>query len=90
MSDVKNPEELFDFPCHYQFKAVGQAGDEFYAAVIAAIGKLAAVSNDAVKSRPSGKGNYQSVSVVVTLHNFAQLKGIYAELRQIPGMKMLL
>ncbi|MDT8420575.1 MAG: DUF493 domain-containing protein [Desulfuromonadales bacterium] len=90
MSDVKKPEDLFEFPCHYQFKAVGVAGEGFRAAVIEAIGKLAAVSDDAVKSRPSGKGNFQSVSVMVTLHNFAQLKGIYSELRQIPGMKMLL
>lgn len=90
MSAAKNPEELLEFPCHYQFKAVGLAGDEFHAAVIAAIAQLAVVSNDAVKSRPSGQGNYQSVSVMVTLHSFEQLKGIYAELRQIPGMKMLL
>lgn len=90
MSERPDPETLLEFPCHYQFKAVGTAGDEFRDGVVAVISELVAVSADAVKSRPSGKGNYQSVSVMVTLHSFEQLKAVYAGLRQVPGMKMLL
>lgn len=90
MSDLHDPETLLDFPCHYQFKAVGAAGEAFQVAVLAAISQSVPVADDAVKSRPSGKGNYQSVSVMVTLHSFEQLKTIYADLRQVPGMKMLL
>lgn len=90
MSEQHNPEDLLEFPCHYQFKAVGVAGDEFKDGVVAAISELATVAADAVRSRPSGKGKYQSVSVMVTLQNFEQLKNIYAGLKQIPGLKMLL
>jgi len=90
MREQHNPEGLLEFPCHYQFKAVGMAGDVFKDGVIAAISELVTVTEDAVRTRPSGKGKYQSVSVMVTLHNFEQLKNIYAGLKQIPGLKMLL
>ena len=90
MTEQRNPEDLLDFPCHYQFKALGTAGIAFQAAVVTAIEEHVQVNRDAVKSRLSGKGNYQSVSVLVTLQGYAQLKSIYAELRQIPGLKTLL
>jgi len=84
------PENLLEFPCQYQFKAVGLAGDRFRQAVINAVSKYAVVSQDAVLSRPSGKGNYQSVSILVTLYNYRQLTDIYAEMRLAPDLKMLL
>lgn len=90
MNDKKKPEDLLEFPCHYQFKAVGLAGEPFRQAIIDAVECHASVSQDAVNCRPSGKGTYQSVSVLVTLHNFQQLTSIYAEMRQVDGLKMLL
>ncbi|MDX2494842.1 MAG: DUF493 domain-containing protein [Desulfuromusa sp.] len=86
-TDVK---KLLDFPCHYQFKAMGLSGDIFKQAIIAAVGKHVEVSQDAVRCRPSGKGTYQSVSVLVTLHNYEQLTDIYTEIRQVDNLKMLL
>ena len=85
-----NPEELLDFPCHFQFKAVGLAGDIFQEGIIEAVEKHAMVSRDAVRSRPSGKGKYQAVSILVMLHSYQQLTDIYAEMRQVPNLKMLL
>lgn len=85
-----DPKDLFEFPCHYQFKAVGLAGTVFNQAIISAISKYAEVTLDAVRSRPSGKGNYQSISVLVTLYSYQQLTDIYAEMKKIPGLKMLL
>lgn len=85
-----DPEDLIEFPCHYQFKAMGLSGTEFRQAIIAAIAKHADVAEDAVGSRPSGKGTYQSVSVLVTLYSYEQLTSIYAEMRQVDHLKMLL
>ncbi|MEE4254375.1 MAG: DUF493 domain-containing protein [Desulfuromusa sp.] len=85
-----DPKDLIEFPCHYQFKAMGLAGSKFRQATIAAIAKHASVAEDAVRSRPSGKGTYQSVSVLVTLHSYEQLTSIYAEMRQVDDLKMLL
>lgn len=90
MMDKQNPEDLLEFPCHYQFKSVGVTGDSFQQAVVAAIGQHVTVATDSVRSKPSGKGNYQSVSVLVTLYSYQQLTSIYAELRKIKGLKMLL
>ena len=90
MTDKQNPEDLLEYPCQYQFKAVGAAGESFKNAIVHAIGQHAAIAKDAVKSRLSGKGTYQSVSVLVTLHSYPQLTKIYAEIRQAPGLKMLI
>jgi putative lipoic acid-binding regulatory protein len=90
VTDQRSPEDLLEFPCQYQFKAVGVTGEIFKQAIVAAIEKHIPVSADAVRSRPSGKGNYQSVSVLVTLYNYQQLTGIYAEMRLVAGLKILL
>lgn len=85
-----DPKDLLTFPCHFQFKAMGVAGDHFKNAIVAAVNKYAVVAQDAVKNRPSGKGTYQSVSVLVTLHTYEQLTSIYAEMRLVSGLKLLL
>lgn len=85
-----SPQELLEFPCQYQFKAIGAAGQEFCDAIVAAVGQHAEVAADAVKSRPSRQGNYQSVSILVTLYNDQQLVRIYADMRQVPQLKMVL
>jgi len=90
MTKKKTPQELLEFPCQYEFKAVGIAGDAFKQSVLAAAKKHVSVSADAVRSRASGKGTYQSVSILVTLHSYDQLTSIYAEMRKLDGLKMLL
>jgi len=90
MADKQNPEDLLEFPCHYEFKAVGMAGEDFMRGVVAAASQHVAVPADAVRSKPSGKGTYQSVSVFVTLQNYQQLTSIYTEMRKVEGLKMLL
>ena len=83
-------EALLEFPCHYQFKAMGLAGESFKQAIVAAVDKHVSVPEDAVRCRLSGKGTYQSVSVLVTLYNYKQLTDIYAAIRQVTDLKMLL
>lgn len=85
-----DPRNLIDFPCHYQFKAVGLAGESFSQSIVKAVAKYADVSLDAVRCRPSGQGNYQAVSVLVTLYDYQQLTDIYTEMNQVPDLKMLL
>lgn len=85
-----DPESLLDFPCHYQFKAIGTAGDLFFQSVVQAVSVHATVSEDAVRTQPSRRGNYQSVSVVLTIYNADQLTAIYSELKKLSGLKMLL
>ena len=90
MSEPVNPEDLLEFPCHYTFKAVGISDVSFSAEISAAVGSHAEVHQDAIHVRPSGKGNYQSVSIMVRLENYQQLTDIYAAMKKVPGLKMLL
>lgn len=85
-----NPEDLMEFPCHYQFKAIGKAGDIFLHDVVNAVSAHATVAKDAVRSQPSRAGTYQSVSVLLTVYSADQLTDIYAELKKVSGLKMLL
>ncbi len=85
-----DPKDLLEFPCNYQFKAVGAAGDPFRDAVIAAVDQHACVDPQCVRCRPSGKGAYQAVSVHVDLEDYEQLMAIYAALKEIEDLKMLL
>lgn len=90
MNEPVNPEELIDFPCHYTFKALGLSSESFSTEISAAVREYALVSQEAVHIRPSGKGNYQSVSLVVWLDNYQQLTDIYARMKTVSGLKMLL
>ncbi|MBW6508212.1 MAG: DUF493 domain-containing protein [Desulfuromonadales bacterium] len=90
MSEQSKPEDLIDFPCHYQFKAIGQGGDKFRREVIEAIELHAPVPMDSVRSQVSRHGTYQSISVMLIIYNTTQLTDIYAELKKVPGLKMLL
>jgi hypothetical protein len=85
-----DPDLLLDFPCHYEFKAFGEAGVLFADAVKSAVSQVVPVAADAVRTRHSSGGRYQSVTVCVKLHNSDQLKQIYAELQQADGLKYLL
>lgn len=84
------PDLLLDFPCDYEFKAFGSADTAFAKAVKQAVGQVVPVVDDAIKTRASSGGKYQSISVCVRLHNSDQLKRIYAELKKVDGLKYLL
>lgn len=85
-----HPEELLEFPCDYMFKAFGPNEDRFAAAVRESVSSVIPVPMDAVRTRPSREGVYICVTVLVRLHNFAQLKAIYDSLREVEGLKFLL
>ena len=85
-------KDLVKFPCHFEFKAFGPGAPEssFPDDVIRAVCEVVPVTRQAMKSRPSSGGKYQCVSVLVTLHNRAQLEAVYASMRKIDGLKYLL
>ncbi|WP_020675945.1 YbeD family protein [Geopsychrobacter electrodiphilus] len=90
MTETTNPEDLLEFPCHFTFKAMGVSGELFVKGITAAARNYAAVPQDAISIRPSRNGNYQSVSIIVCLKNYQQLKDIYAGMKEVAGLKMLL
>lgn len=79
------------FPCSYPIKIIGVAGDNFKEEVIAAVeihtGKLAA---ELIDLQPSKKKNYLSVRLTITATGEEQLIAIFADLKAIPNVKLVL
>ncbi len=91
MAGRHNPEKLLSFPCHYEFKAFGQAADALFAdAVRLAVNQVVPVCQDALRIRLSKGGRYQCVTALVRLENSVQLTEVYANLRQLEGLCYLL
>lgn len=90
MSQQTKPEDLMEFPCRYVFKAIGQGGNDFYREIVEAIRLHVPVPAGAVRRKSSREGTYQSISVLLTIDNAAQLTNIYVEMKKVSGLKMLL
>ena len=74
-------DELFNFPCDFPIKIMGRCDCELENLVVEVIKKhVDELAENAVTSRPSGKGNFISVTVIVKAHSREQLDGIYMEL----------
>lgn len=83
-------DELVQLPGDYLYKAFGPQGEEFVAAVRAAVTAHRPLAEGAVSVRSSRQNAYQCVTVRVYLEDVAQLNAIYAELHRLPGLKYLL
>jgi putative lipoic acid-binding regulatory protein len=92
MSKRFTPDELLNFPCHYEFKAFAAAtlDDAFSEAVRHEVSRVVPVGRDLLRTRLSSGGRYQCVTVTVRLENSTQLTAIYANLRSIAGLRYLL
>lgn len=79
------------FPCSYPLKIIGIASDSFREEVIASVekhtGKIAA---DLIDLRPSKQQNYLSVRLTITATGEDQLRDIFADLKTIENVKMVL
>lgn len=74
-------DEHFNFPCDFPIKVMGRTDCKLESLVVEIINKhVDDLAEGAVKSRPSGKGNFLSVTVTVTAHSREQLDNIYLEL----------
>jgi putative lipoic acid-binding regulatory protein len=82
---------LFEFPCSFPLKAIGRAGDDFEALVVAIVRRhVPAWDACAVTSRPSRAGKYLAVTVTFTAESQAQLDALYRELSAHERVVMVL
>ncbi|PCH58778.1 MAG: hypothetical protein COC19_08200 [SAR86 cluster bacterium] len=80
-----------DFPCDYPVKVIGFSSDTFEADIVAVFEQHCGKITDAmIKKNPSKKGNYVSVTVTIQATGEAQLQTLFAELKAIDGIKMVL
>ncbi|MEM6575531.1 MAG: DUF493 domain-containing protein [Pseudomonadota bacterium] len=69
-----------EFPCTYPIKAMGKSGAGLTEQVLEIVSRHVAVEDDAVRSRPSKGGKYESITVTVQVESREQLEAIYGEL----------
>lgn len=91
MNRNEEKTSLLEFPCEFPIKAMGANNDDFAAAVTAIILKHAELWQDQpIRSVPSKKGNYVSITAVIEARSQAQLDAIYQDLTDSEHVKMAL
>lgn len=74
-------QNILEFPCDFPIKVMGKASPEFETFVLSTIRKYAPdLLENSIELRPSGKGNFLSITVTIHAQNKAQLDAIYQEL----------
>ena len=86
-----NEESLLTFPCEFPIKVMGRSSETFETDVVGIVRKhVPDLPDSAVTSRPSGKGNYVAITVIVSATSKEQLDNIYRELNAHEAVMMTL
>ncbi len=81
LTPMSEEESPLKFPCEFPIKAMGKADCELDITVVEIVRRHAPdLSEGAIHTRASGKGNYLSVTVVINATSRAQLDAIYQDL----------
>ncbi len=92
MTDARagnGPAAGLTFPCRYPVKVMAESGAR--CAVLEVVRRHAGFSAaEDVRSRPSRKGRFESITVTVTVETRAQLQALYADLDRLEAVKMML
>ena len=79
--DQNEEETLFEFPCEFPVKAMGKTCAEMEIAVVEIMNRhVPDLGEGAIKMRPSSKGTYTAITVIIQAHSKDQLDAIYMEL----------
>ena len=74
-------DTLLEFPCDFPIKMMGRDQDSFRQAAITAIEEHAGkLSDDAISTSSSRKGNFVSITVTISAQSQQQLDDIYQAL----------
>ena len=85
------PAPLFEFPCDFPIKIVGIRTDDFAQQIIEIIKKYSPEFIEAeVEMKPSTKGNYLSLGVIIPAKSQKMLDDLYQELTRHPLTKFVL
>lgn len=92
MSDTPGTEmPTIEFPCDYPVKVMGQASSAFEQSVVRVCQRHSPeVDQGRVTVRESRAGNYLSVTVTIRATGERQLQELFAELKAVDGIKLVL
>lgn len=78
---MSDDETLFDFPCEFPIKVMGEAADDFDGLIVGLVRRHSPdLGEGAVSTRMSRGGRYMSVTVTIQARSRAQLDAIYMDL----------
>lgn len=78
---MTDEDTLFEFPCDFPIKAMGEADAAFESVVLEIVARHAPdMDHEAVRRRPSRNGRYLAVTVTIRARSKRQVDAIYAEL----------
>ncbi len=83
-------ETLLEFPCRFPIKVMGRDTPEFRPDVLAIITQHAGkIPEDDVRTQPSSKGSFVSLTVTITAESRQQLDDVYLALQADEHVMML-
>lgn len=84
-------QPLLEFPCEFPIKAMGHADTDFAEQVWAIVTRHAPeTSTEQLRTTPSRKGRFVSVTITIQAQSRAQLDAIYQELNDHDRVLMTL
>ncbi|NOU52560.1 YbeD family protein [Pseudoalteromonas sp. JBTF-M23] len=91
VNPVKNTkfDEYLEFPCPFTFKIMGVANVSLTDQVLSKL-QVMAPGDYAPKVKPSSKGNYESITVVVTVISKEHIEQIYTEIGSLEDVRHVL
>jgi putative lipoic acid-binding regulatory protein len=89
------PQELLDavhsFPCDFHIKVIGASDNDFIGRVVAAVINAEVAETDIkYTSRETAGGRHTSVSIDVIAQSSAHVMAIYAAIRTVDGVVMVM
>jgi putative lipoic acid-binding regulatory protein len=74
-------DTLLEFPCQFPIKMMGRESNSFRSTAIALVEEhTGKIEENAIKSAPSSKGNFLSITVTIYAQSQDQLDNIYRAL----------
>lgn len=84
-------ESIHSFPCQYRFKVIGANSDHFVGRVLSAIQvELEEGVEPAFSTRTTAGGRHVSVTVEHEMTSANHVIAVYAQLRELEGLVMLM
>lgn len=91
LPNVELLESVHSFPCVFRFKVIGEASDNFAERVLAAVrAELKEEIELSFTTRTTSGGRHVSVTVEPEMQNADHVIAVYARLRVLEGLVMLM
>lgn len=91
LPDEELLESIHTFPCKFRFKVIGANDDHFVGRVLTAIRiELEEGTEPAFSTRTTTGGRHISVTVEPVMNSASHVISVYAQLRELEGLVMLM